>query len=711
MVVMQTKITNSKGITTKNRLLSTKIANITSIVLLFSFTILILTTSLYVSKSIQNTLSDEFTIVSKSNGQQVQEIINKASTAAANLNDYISNVSDQGAADTNLSYTSQVCNAPMTRSDYEMEQFILGTIRSTLSSSDEILGMGVLFEPYKFDSTVESYTAYLTDKDVEANNIQSLGNYVDYCKTNYYSAAVKNKVPFITTPFVFDGTNMITVSFPIIVKDQVQGIVCCDISIDTFSKINIKNDKYPSLYATIIANDGTVVYQTNNPDNMGKNLKETLGETNTEEIFSNFKSEKDFSIKTKGNDGKSYENFFYPLQAGNETWWAQTSILTKEMDQDVTKTIMLLVGLCIVVLLAVAIIITMIIKKALRPVQEVVIAAEKISAGNLDIDLQTKSNDEIGRLSAAFNDTAQRIQVIIDDINYQLGAMAEGNFEISSKSEFAYVGDFNQILISIKNINANLSDTLSQINQASSHVNIGAEQVSSAAQSLSQGAVEQASSIEELSATISEIAEQVKLNARNAQEANLEANEAGVGITESNTQMIDMITAMNDISDKSHEIGKIIKTIEDIAFQTNILALNAAVEAARAGNAGKGFAVVADEVRNLATKSAEAAKTTTDLIEQTVMAVENGSKIADNTAKSLMTVVEKTNKVNTIIGEIAKASEDQATAITQVTLGVEQISGVVQGNSATAEESAAASEELNGQADMLKGLVNQFKFE
>ncbi|MBN7773974.1 methyl-accepting chemotaxis protein [Clostridium aminobutyricum] len=707
---MQKKIPNIKIAATKNKTLSTKIAIVTSIILLFSFTILIFTTSLFVSKSIQNTLSDEFTIVSKTNGQQVQEVINKSATAAETLNLYISDIQKRTSYSADRNYTSQVSNTAITQLNHEMEQFILGTIRSTLSCSDEILGMGVLFEPYKFDSAIESYTAYLTDDDVSANNIQSLGVYADYSKNNYYQPAVQNKEPYITTPFVYDGINMITVSYPILYNGEVQGIVCCDISIDTFSKINVKNDKLPSLYATIFASDGTIVYQTNNPDNMGKSAKEALGNVNAEKILSRFTAGKSFSVETKAADGEAYQSFFYPLQAGNNIWWAQTAVSMKEMNQDVTNTVFLLVGLCVLVLCIVAIAITAIIKRSLKPIQDIVTAAEQISAGHLEIDLESKSNDEIGRLSTAFKATAQGIQTIIEDINYQLGEMAAGNFALSSKSEFAYVGEFNQILVSIRNINTNLSGTLSQINQASSQVNIGAGQVSSAAQALSQGSVEQASSIEELSATIAEIAEQVKLNAKNAQHANLQANEAGEGITESNSQMMEMIAAMSDISDKSGEIGKIIKTIEDIAFQTNILALNAAVEAARAGTAGKGFAVVADEVRNLATKSAEAAKNTTELIEHTVLAVENGSKIADNTANSLMAVVEKTNTVNSLIGEIAKASEDQSNAIAQVNLGVEQISGVVQSNSATAEESAAASEELNGQADLLKDLVNQFKF-
>ncbi|MBE6034390.1 MAG: HAMP domain-containing protein [Clostridiales bacterium] len=350
-------------------------------------------------------------------------------------------------------------------------------------------------------------------------------------------------------------------------------------------------------------------------------------------------------------------------------------------------------------------------RQILKPLEDIAAAAEDLMKGNLSMSLDYSSDDEIGQVSKAFNNISQTLSYIVKDINYLLGEMADGNFSVKSKDEKIYIGDFKDILKSLTGIKANMHNTLSQIQKASLEVNTGASHVASASAALSQGSVEQASNIEELSATISEIAQHVKLNAQNAQNASIQSNEAGAGVMESNSQMSAMTSAMNDITDKSNEIGKIIKTIEDIAFQTNILALNAAVEAARAGTAGKGFAVVADEVRNLATKSAEAAKNTTDLIEQTVSAVANGSKIADDTATSLLSVVEKASSVTALIEEIAKATEEQSNSIAQVTFGVDQISSIVQTNSATAEQSAAASQELNAQADMLKGLVNKFKID
>jgi len=341
------------------------------------------------------------------------------------------------------------------------------------------------------------------------------------------------------------------------------------------------------------------------------------------------------------------------------------------------------------------------------PVAKMAEAAQRMAEGDLNVQINVNSRNEIGQLGLAFSETIETIKTYITDIKCNLAKMSDGDLNITADLE--YKGDFVALKDSIDHIAVSLNDTLAQINQAAEQVFSGSEQVSNGSQALAQGATEQASSIEELSATISEISTNVKQNAANASDANIKVKHVSVGLEENNKQMQQMITAISKISNSSNQIRKIIKTIEDIAFQTNILALNAAVEAARAGEAGKGFAVVADEVRNLASKSADAAKETTTLIQNSIKEVEIGTKIADQTAATLMKVVEDSDQVVRTVDDISQTSSKQANSIYQVTLGVEQISGVVQTNSATAEESAAASGELSGQAQILKNLVGKFK--
>ena len=319
-------------------------------------------------------------------------------------------------------------------------------------------------------------------------------------------------------------------------------------------------------------------------------------------------------------------------------------------------------------------------------------------------------NDETGILAKATDTVVEKLNGMIGDMGRILGAMANGDLSVSTADgKSFYSGDFEQLRVYAKNINAKLSDTMLNINNAADQVASSSDQVSGGAQTLSQGATEQASSIEELAASIHMISDQVTLNSESCTDARSAVNETADYVATANREMLQLTKAMDEINNTSAKINNIIHTIDDIAFQTNILALNAAIEAARAGEAGKGFAVVADEVRNLASKSAEAAKDTAALIEQSIAAVQNGTEIASETAAAMQNVNERTISVEKIMETIASASEQQADMIVQISTGVEQISAVVQNNSATAEQSAATSEELSGQATMLKGLISTFK--
>ena len=372
--------------------------------------------------------------------------------------------------------------------------------------------------------------------------------------------------------------------------------------------------------------------------------------------------------------------------------------------------------LVIIILIVVAVVasvgLTLIMSDSVsKPVEQMRRMASHMAEGRMDAEITYQSADEIGQMADNMREMTGIVRTLIEDIQYCMEELASGNFTVVSKHRDAYIGDYAAILQAMADMKASMSETLVQIEIASDQVNAGGEQVSNGAQALAQGATEQASSVQELAATIEDVSRQVNSTASHAKTAKEENDQSHQQINVCSGDMEALMQAMGKIESRSNEISKVIKTIEDIAFQTNILALNAAVEAARAGAAGKGFAVVADEVRNLASKSAEASKNTAVLIEDTVAAVKEGIDLSQETSQALQAVVDSSKKVLEAVNLISDATEEQANSISQISVAVDQISSVVQTNSATSEESAAASEELSSQANVLKELISRFKLE
>ncbi len=365
---------------------------------------------------------------------------------------------------------------------------------------------------------------------------------------------------------------------------------------------------------------------------------------------------------------------------------------------------------CAAVSLLLTVFIVMIIRRSImNPVKEIVEVYDEMAKGNMQVDITYESRDEMGKMAQSIKKTNALLSGYISDISEKLSQMSAGDMRV--QVDMDYIGDFAAIKTAILNTSSALNHTLMTINTAAEQVATGADQVSSGAQALAAGSSEQAASVEELSASTARIAEQAAENTTNVRTATEYVEQAVEGVSLSNEHMGQLTQAMREIGVSSSQITSITKVIEDIAFQTNILALNATIEAARAGNAGKGFAVVADEVRNLAAKSAEAAKQTAELIQASVATVSKGSQITEQTAQILHNVGEKAHMASTSIQKIEKASGEQALAIEQVKIGLNQVSAVVQTNAATAEENSATSEEMSAQAATLREEVGKFKLD
>ena len=345
----------------------------------------------------------------------------------------------------------------------------------------------------------------------------------------------------------------------------------------------------------------------------------------------------------------------------------------------------------------------------MKPIKEIEDATEKLKAGNLDVEIGYKSDDELGSLAANFEDACKFIHEVIIDAGNLLGEIARGNFNIKTKIEDKYVGEFNSLIMAMRSLRTDLSFTLTKINEASDQVAAGSEQLAEGAQVLAEGATEQAGAVEELTATVENVSNMATTVAGEAEESYQSVLTAVNHAEESKNNLTELTSAMETISATSQEIQKIIGAIEDIASQTNLLSLNASIEAARAGEQGKGFAVVANQIGKLAADSAQSAVNTRELIEKSLVEVEHGNDITIKTVDALNDILEMMTEFAKASKQSSEVSKNQAEMLGQIEKGIEQISSVVQSNSASAQETSATSEELSAQSESLNELIVKFE--
>ena len=343
-----------------------------------------------------------------------------------------------------------------------------------------------------------------------------------------------------------------------------------------------------------------------------------------------------------------------------------------------------------------------------EPIYEIQGALEKLKEGSFDINITYESQDELGELAHNLQEVCSELNTVVNDTGYLLGKMADGKFNVASKVEDSYVGDFEKLIVAINKLNSQMNGTLHQIRESSEHVMLGSEQLASSAQDLAEGANSQAEAVDELNTTIENVTNISEESAVNAVKAAKSAKHAALDAEKSREEINKLTLAMDRITETSKEIEKIIAAIEDIASQTNLLALNASIEAARAGEAGRGFAVVADEIAKLASDSAQSVVTTKELINKALMEIETGNGIVDYTIESIGTVLANMEAFAKMASGAAEASKVQADMLKQIEHRIEEITTVVQNNSAAAEETSAISEELSAQSVGLEDMISIF---
>lgn len=605
----------------------------------------------------------------------------------------------------NAFFERYIAIAQQMAQDKNLQEFMLNAEgRENLLETEGFMIAGQTVDETQKANPDVILSAYIAEDDfyLVSPTVYSKEDY-DVSSKDYYKAVSENRV-CITDPYLdaITGGIVITISAPVRVNNEVIGLTAVDIAIDKLTDM-VKNYKLGETGNFTLLTENNIVAGHKDEDSLLKSISDIdISDNMIQAVNSRTGEVTEFTYKGTEYMGSSVE-------IGDTGWQILSSLPKDEFishTQSIIKSIVTIFAMMIIILL---VIMSVLISKMTKPIKKITEITDKLAAGELDAEININSRDEIGELAHSIGTLTARLKSYITYIaesEHVLNEMAIGNLNIELKND--YDGEFAKLKVSLLSLADTLRNIIGKIKESSQSINMNAEQVSSGAQVLAQGTTEQASAIEELSAEINEIYHTIVNNAEHAVSAGNKAKETAGDVEKGNVQMSEMLSAMDEIGKTSREINKIIKVIDDIAFQTNILALNAAVEAARAGSAGKGFAVVADEVRNLAGKSAEAAKQTTALIENSIKAINKGTALADEAGKSLSGIVNKTNETNELIAEIAKASSQQTVSVNQIKSGIEQISSVVQENAASAEASAANSEELSGQSHILNELVSKF---
>lgn len=448
----------------KNMNLATKLSIVLGSVLAAILVVLVVSSAFMASTSIGQGVSGELSAIAKSNAQQIQQIFNEADFAASSMNNYLESAYQRGQSNPEENVVSSnpdiaalcqssIYNTALSSVGYDAENFMVETARNTVKNNVGIEGVGVMFEPYKFETAMRDYAFYISTETADSL-VRPYGSYEEYSTEEWYSEAVKSQKEIVTEPYEYDGKLLLSYAHPLVINGEVQGVTFADVAVDTFSSMNTTNDNFKTMWVTIYNAAGNIIWDSETLNDVGRNVSEfTPKQDELQQVMNGMAGTTAFNLDKTREDGKKTSCFYSPIQVGDQVWWSMTGVYSADAEKSVVQSVTMLLILSGVALLLVVFTTVFLLRRMLKPVGKIVQAADEIVAGNLDIQLDTKSGDEIGKLAHAFRTMSRNLKDIISDINYVLSEMANGNFQVHTRSEEHYVGAYQGVLMAIRLIN------------------------------------------------------------------------------------------------------------------------------------------------------------------------------------------------------------------------------------------------------------------
>ncbi|OON98835.1 MAG: hypothetical protein ATN35_03305 [Epulopiscium sp. Nele67-Bin004] len=662
--------------------------------------------------AVDKATTGDFNTATSQNAQLIQNIIDSSFVTIDNMSDEVIDMYIDIENSRELDYynKSQIYDTQILTQNFLTENYLIATAIDAIN--DETAGLyeiGVYFEPNAFDQNINIYGFNISEQQAKLGTYSAITSYNEYQYEDFYTLSKQTNSPQILSPQMTDDGQVFSyITSPIIHNGQFKGVVVGRLMTAQFSVIKSVDDRFETLGAIVLTNELFRVFDSLDSTRLLEYFPEILTAADTKTFIDYIGTKQDFYFETESYGGVSYMRYFSPITVLDQTWWATLLVEVNDYREDSINTGILLVLVAIGTLILLIVGTGILIRQVLSPIQGVVDAAKSIATGNLHVNIDYTTNDEIGELAHTFKQMSSTLNGIISETSLVLNEIANGN--LKTQLNVVYPGDFLPMKNAMLKIGDTLSDTMDKITLSAEQVTHGSESIAEGSTALAEGATEQAHTIDQFIRNTGEIGESINQTLDQVKETRKLSDLALDKAAKGTQTMSNMIVAMEKINKSSLVIRDVLQTVNNIAEQTNLLALNATIESARAGEAGRGFAVVANEVRELANRSSQTVSEIELTIKESIEYAQEGQAMANETEQSLNEIVETVEQTALFFASLAQTTGEQQQSITQLLEGTTQISEVVTSNAATAEESASVSQNLAEEAEHLKSLLDYFKY-